>query len=122
MNHTPTPWQQGGFGLIYGPGVMPRIDGGLSHKEAAPVCEVKSGAFGTPTGFAKDETAKANAKLIVTACNAHEDLVKALIAIQAGFKDGSIKWAKKRQSDSDPYHPANTLMCEALAKAGVKSC
>lgn len=41
--------------------------------------------------------------------------VAALKAFEAGLADGSIKWAKPRQSDSDPYHPANTLMCAALA-------
>ena len=45
------------------------------------------------------------------------DLLEALQTIQRGFADGSIQFTKKRQSDSDPYHPANTLMCTALAKA-----
>lgn len=41
----------------------------------------------------------------------------ALDAVQAGLLDGSIVWAKRRQSDSEPYHPANTLMCQALDAA-----
>lgn len=61
--------------------------------------------------------AAANAAYIVRAVNAHEELVAAIKAVQEGFRDGSIKWAKPRQSDSDPYHKANTLMCEAIAKA-----
>ena len=44
-------------------------------------------------------------------------LLEALRAIEAGFADGSIRFTKKRQSDRDPYHPANTLMCEAIAAA-----
>lgn len=48
------------------------------------------------------------------------DLLAAVLAVQKGFADGSIKWAKPRQADSDPYHPANTLMCAAIAKAGVE--
>lgn len=55
---------------------------------------------------------EANARLIAAA----PDLLAALQAIHAGFMDGSIKWAKKRQADSDPYHPANTAMSIALAK------
>lgn len=49
--------------------------------------------------------------------SAQNALVAALEAVHAGFQDGSIKWAKPRQSDSDPYHPANTLMCQALELA-----
>ena len=45
------------------------------------------------------------------------ELVEALQAVHAGFRDGSIKWAKPRQADNDPYHPANLLMTAALAKA-----
>ena len=44
------------------------------------------------------------------------EILAALLAFRDGFADGSIKWAKRRQSDSDSYHPANTLMCAALAK------
>ena len=44
-------------------------------------------------------------------------MLAALQAIDQGFRDGSIKWAKPRKSDSDPYHPANTLMCQAIAEA-----
>lgn len=44
-------------------------------------------------------------------------LEAALYAIATGFSDGSIKWAKPRRADNDPYHPANVLMCAALADA-----
>lgn len=54
----------------------------------------------------------ANANLIAAA----PDLLAALEAIHQGFVDGSIKWAKRRQSERDPYHPANTLMNIAFAK------
>ena len=57
---------------------------------------------------------------IVKAVNAHEELVAAIKAVQEGFRDRSIKWAKPRRSDSDPYHKANTLMCKAIAKAEGK--
>jgi hypothetical protein len=56
---------------------------------------------------------EANARLIASS----PELLSALKAIQAGFLDGSIQWTKKRVSDSDPYHPANTLMNAAIAKA-----
>ena len=49
------------------------------------------------------------------------ELLAALEAIEAGFRDGSIKFTKKRQSDSDQYHPANTLMSKALAKTRGQS-
>ena len=62
------------------------------------------------------ETRKANARLIAAA----PALLAAVEAIHQGFMDGSIKWTKKRQSESDPYHPANTLMSAALDK--VKGC
>lgn len=45
------------------------------------------------------------------------DMLAALLAIQAAFADGSIKFTKPRKSDSDPYHPANTAMCAAISKA-----
>ena len=44
------------------------------------------------------------------------EMLAALLAFRDGFADGSIKWAKRRQSDSDHYHPANVLMSTALAK------
>lgn len=49
------------------------------------------------------------------------ELFEAVKAIQEGFADGSIRWAKPRKADSDPYHKANTLMCSALAKAEGRS-
>lgn len=53
-------------------------------------------------------------------CHLHAaapELLKAVLAVQEGLRDVSIKWAKPRQADSDPYHKANTLMCAAIAKA-----
>ncbi len=55
----------------------------------------------------------ANARLIAAA----PELLEALQTVSKGFADGSIKFTKKRQADNDPYHPANVLMCTALAKA-----
>jgi hypothetical protein len=59
---------------------------------------------------------------VETLRGALEMSLKAFEAVSAGFHDGSIKWAKKRVMDSDPYHPANTLMCKAeeLARAALK--
>ena len=42
-------------------------------------------------------------------------LIHAIDLVQEGLRQGSIRWAKPRLSESDPYHPANTAMCEALA-------
>lgn len=64
-----------------------------------------------------DDTQTANARLISHAPALLKEckrLREALEAIDAGFKDGSIRWRKSRQADSDPYHPANTLLCKAL--------
>lgn len=61
-------------------------------------------------------TIRANARLIAAA----PDLLAALKAFDEGLKDGSIKWAKPRRADSDPYHRANTLMCAAIARAEGK--
>ena len=44
-----------------------------------------------------------------------ETLRDALTAVQQAFAKGEAKFTKKRQSDSDPYHPANVKMCAALA-------
>lgn len=48
--------------------------------------------------------------------NERTRLMEALRAVERGFQDGSIQFTRKRQSDNDPYHPANKLMCAALAK------
>lgn len=44
-----------------------------------------------------------------------ETLRDALVAVQQAFAKGEAKFTKKRQSESDPYHPANVKMCAALA-------
>lgn len=43
-----------------------------------------------------------------------ETLRDALTAVQQAFAKGEAQFTKKRQSDSDPYHPANTKMMAAL--------
>lgn len=58
------------------------------------------------------EEAEAHARLVAAA----PDLLAALEAFDRGLYDGSIKFTKTRQSDDDPYHPANTLMCTAFSK------
>lgn len=57
-----------------------------------------------------------NYKLALVMAAAPE-LHQALQAIFNGFVDGSIRFTKQRQADSDPHHPANVLMCAALDKA-----
>ncbi|GIK39550.1 MAG: hypothetical protein BroJett011_33830 [Chloroflexota bacterium] len=57
--------------------------------------------------------AKANANLIAAA----PDMYEALEMIHEAFIKGEIRFTKQRRSDLDPYHPANTKMSVALAKA-----
>lgn len=63
VKHTPGPWQQGGFGTIYGPGITPNT--GPQLETATCVCKVE------PTNghmrFVDSEQAKANARLIAAA-------------------------------------------------------
>ena len=54
-----------------------------------------------------------NARLIAAA----PELLEALQVISLGLSNSSIAFTKKRQSDSDAYHPANVLMCAAIQKA-----
>lgn len=42
-------------------------------------------------------------------------LHNALSDVQAAFANQQATFNRKRQADSDPYHPANVAMCKALA-------
>ena len=103
--HTPEPWETGG--------VMTRVE---VRPEGwnVPMCIADCRTRNAPESEAERV---ANAAFIVQACNAHAALVAALEALNAGLQDGSIRFTKRRKSDSDPYHPANVLMCAALEKA-----
>lgn len=100
MNFTPGPWK-------WNESVTIMTDGALGDVCIAEVYNPKW--IHTPGKV----TREANARLIAAA----PEMLAALEAIHKGFVDGSIKFTKKRQSDSDPYHPANTLMNEAMEKA-----
>jgi hypothetical protein len=67
----------------------------------------------TSVSWSQDHDQEHNARLIAAA----PDLLAALVALRDGFLDGSIKFTKKRQADSDPHHPANTAMWAAIEKA-----
>ncbi|WP_138476176.1 hypothetical protein [Dyadobacter bucti] len=107
--HTPTPWR-----------ILPeevdkdyiRIRGtvlGCRYKIANVLTPVYDGA---PQREA-DET-RANADLIVRACNAHDDLVDALERMIDGFGYTSYISDEEKQSDPDVIFAQNTL---AKAKA-----
>ena len=99
MNHTPTPWEIDGNYII---GEIRKDVNGADY-----ICAMESGI-----GKERD---RANQEFIVTACNAHEALVKKLCHIEAGIS-GSLsgKYTIERGST---FH--NDIR-EALAKAGVQ--
>lgn len=94
-SHTPGPWH-------YRVGADPHNQG-----------QVSSESTGATVAITYGDEGGANAHLIAAA----PDLLAALEAFDQGFRDGSIKWAKPRQADSEPYHPANIAMCAAIARA-----
>ena len=101
--HTPGPWTLGtgsqtgtGYAVCAGPQVLATVNG-----------------FGYPLNIGRAPGSDANAALIAAA----PDMYDALEAFRVGLSDGSIAFTAKRQSDSDPYHPANVAMCAALARA-----
>ena len=89
MNHTPTPWT-----------FIKSKTSGLMHVESS-IDAVQSGVH------ISSVTNKENAEFIVTACNAHEDLVKALELAQTYLEDNAP-------------HSALHVIKQAVAKAGVK--
>jgi hypothetical protein len=106
MPHTPGPWEARIFHGFDGFGIFAKD---REHSLANSNLYEHTAYVGT---FGEEETG-ANARLIAAA----PDMLAALNAIFDGFADGSIHFTKKRQSESDPHHPANTLMCAAIAKA-----
>ena len=107
MKHTPGKWHVGrgnGEGSVFADKGRMRMEN--NWITLYPICKVID--F---NGEGKDY-----ARLIA----ASPDLYEALIEIQKGFAAGEIKFTRKRQSDSNPYHKANVLMCKALAKAEGK--
>lgn len=58
---------------------------------------------------------------VIRAMAAAPELLEALEAINEAFLKGEIKFTKKRQADSDPYHPANIKMHAAIAKAKIEA-
>jgi hypothetical protein len=121
--HTPGPWE---VGAPHGTGEADSFKQyrGKPYQETCDVIAREAGGTIKRVGFAYQGNGEigspaalaeqtANARLMAAA----PELLAALKMIQAGFVDGSIKWAKPRILDSDPYHPANTAMCAAIAKA-----
>lgn len=67
---------------------------------------------------------KANAEFIVRACNAHDELVKALKLTLSGLESGSVKSTpildfSDENADSLPMVSLASVIRAALAKAGV---
>ena len=49
--------------------------------------------------------------------SAAPEMYDALLELVEAFKNGELAWKHKRQSDSDPYHPASVKLFAAIAKA-----
>jgi len=97
--YTPGPWSYGG-----------KFTRAIFANDGVEVCKLHT----RPLPFPSDEAEwLANARLIAAA----PELLEALKLIEKAFAEGDLKFTKKRQSDSDPYHPANIRMCSAIAKA-----
>lgn len=94
--HTPTPWK------IWSNDIVAKDSDGddLIIAGIGKTASLRSCVYSEPVGKVK----QANAQFIVTACNAHEDLVKALVTIEC-------------HGNANPLDRA--IAREALAKAGV---
>lgn len=97
VNHTPTPW-------IAGESVISKDKKAILQME----CE------GLPF--------KANAAFIVTACNAHEDLIEALTAIKARINGEWDNPALEKQGPQSQSLEVSIqwIVEKALTKAGIK--
>lgn len=84
VKHTPTPWEQDGFGLIYG-----QCQG--DDDEAPFVADVSKDTVSAALGIISPEEA-ANAALIVRAVNSYEQLVR-YCAFQEGDNTGLLQAA-----------------------------
>lgn len=93
MKHTPTPW-------VYDPDChgLFQVEGGIDGKQVADI-----------------NTDEVNAAFIVRACNAHEELVKALKAI-APFVKG-MELAQTNRAAQEKAKRAAQMVIVALAKA-----
>lgn len=114
MAHTPGPWtaheQQSKFGTLEGYYVVE--NGRVQIADLFGIVKGERDEDGNEVFISTDEAA-ANARLIAAA----PDLLDACKTILQAFWDGELEFTKKRQSDSDPYHPANAKLVAAIAKA-----
>ena len=107
MKHTPTPWsvEESGYtqSKIYGCDSAGKV------------------VFSTVDVLKETPEQEANAEFIVTACNAHEDLVKALKYMNHIDPEEGYCICPQKSGDRDKLHSS---VCRdaflALAKAGVK--
>lgn len=104
MNHTPTPWK-----IV--------TDDKESDKNI--IADARGNHIARTYGYQKEY--HPNAQFIVTACNAHEDLVKALEDVREYFAD-----CADASSEGDPleFKPNKEMTIldsieKALAKAGA---
>jgi hypothetical protein len=104
--HTPTPWEHDGCGLIYG---MPPGDGDEAPFVADVISERECAAFGIVT-----DAERANAALIVRACNAHDGFVDALKQALEALNTAP----RFRAGGKDSYRIASAIQA-ALKNAGV---
>ena len=100
--HAPLPWVQNDAGLIYGQTVG---DDDEAPFVADVIAERERAAFGILS-----DVERANASLIITACNTHHDLVEALEA----FVDDIDGRFGEVPEDCEAYHMAAAVLARLL--------
>lgn len=107
MNHTPTPWQLSGITTERLQGHQKSIEADFIHLEAEGY--TAGGGIGLihnkPNGVGMD-----NARFILTACNAHQELVAALQAIL----DGNTMVGRENWSHADVIQEHYKIARKAL--------
>lgn len=105
--HTPGPWK-----------LAPMAHGHSVHIEGGKDTETIASAWAT-----KNEQAIANAEFIVRACNAHDDMLAALIALTSNPRPSTLsradddEWAERYKRYEDAFNAARAAIAKAKGEA-----